>query len=346
MPILSNVKIEAEGDGIRLFATDLEIGLQDTIPAELQSPGRITLSAKKFYEIARELTEHTVVIESREGQGVSIQSGKSNFILRGISADEFPSFPEIKEIGKITLQADVLREMIRKTAYAASSDLTRIALNGVLLHLVREDTGQIRMVATDGHRLSLISREVSEDGERTKDLKLIIPKKAISELKKYLDEGEHQEMEILLSEKHILFREGKYLLLSRIIDGKFPRYEEVIPQENPHQLTLDREMFQGVVRRVAILSDEKTHAVKLMIQKGEIVISSSNPEMGEAHESLVADYRDQELETGFNVRYLQDVCGALNGKEIRFRFQEPLSPTRIEDPEDSGFVGVIMPMRL
>ncbi len=345
MPILSNVRIEAGKDQVRFFATDLEIGLQDSVAAKVEKEGKITVSAKKLYEIARESREDTLRIEAKESQGIVIRAGKTSFKLRGLSADEFPSFPEIQETDRIKIPAGALSEMIKKTVFSISSDLTRAALNGALIRFPNAEQPSIEMVATDGHRLAQVIRELATSGT-PKVQKVIVPKKTLFELKKYLDEGEPQEIEIVLSEKHILFREGAYTLLSRLIDGRFPNHEEVIPQEHPKGVTLDRELLQGAVRRVSILSDEKTHAIKLTFRKGELQISSSNPEMGEADEVLATDYAGEETSFGFNVRYIQDITSALQGEEVRIHFLDAASPARIEDPDDEGFVGVIMPMRV
>jgi DNA polymerase-3 subunit beta len=346
MPILSNVRLETDKDGIQLFATDLEIGLQDRIPAEIQESGKITVSARKFYEIAKELKEEQIRVESKNHQQIVIHSGKSSFKLRGLSAEEYPSFPEIKETGKITLPSGLLLEMIKKTSYAVSSDLTRLSLNGVLLHLPANRKKSIEMVATDGHRLSMVERKLPSGKESKQGIKVIVPKKAINELKKYLDDGDHGDLEIIISENHIAFQEGSYILLSRLIDAKFPNYEDVIPKENPNSLILSRELFQGVIRRVSILSDEKTNAIQLSLRKGELLVSSNNPEIGEASESLPTDYQDADIDVGFNVRYMQDITSAFQGEEVRILLGDPLSPTRIEDPSDQGFLGVIMPMRI
>lgn len=346
MPILSNVKIETQKKGIQLFATDLEIGLQDLVPASIEEKGKITISARKFYEIAKELKEEKIVVASEGNQNIVIQSGTSSFKLRGLSAEEYPSFPEIKETSNIHVSASDLHEMIKKTSYAVSSDLTRLSLNGVLLHLPAGRKKAIEMVATDGHRLSLASKELPAARSTKESIKVIIPKKAIHELKKYLDDGEHKIVEIVLSDKHALFREGNYILLTRLIDAKFPNFEDVVPKNNENRLILSRDLFQGVIRRVSILSDEKTNAVQLSLRKGELQVTSNNPEIGEASESLAADYKDNEFSVGFNVRYIQDIASALQGEELQILFGDPLSPTRIEDPSDKGFVGVIMPMRI
>jgi DNA polymerase-3 subunit beta len=346
MPILSNVRLETVKGGIQLFATDLEIGLRDLLPAEIEADGTITVSAKKLFEISRELKQDAIRIASEDGAGILIRSGKSNFRLRGLPAEEFPSFPEIEETGRTAVPAAMLLEMIRKTAYAVSTDLTRMSLNGVLIHLSEEKGAPIKMVATDGHRLSLVSRNLPAPPSGGKSRKVIVPRKAISELKKYMEEAERGDVEIVFSQNHVVFREKNYTLLSRLIDGKFPNYSDIIPKHNPHQLNVDREMLQGAVRRVSILSDEKTHAIKLALRKGEIQISSNHPEIGEAQEALSAEYQGEDLEVGFNVRYLQDVASAVNGAEIRMLFMDALSPSRIEDPQDDGFLAIIMPMRL
>jgi DNA polymerase-3 subunit beta len=346
MPILSNVRLETQKNGIQLFATDLEIGLQDSVPSEIEKQGKVTISARKFYEIAKELKEETIRVESEGHHHIVIHSGTSSFKLRGLSAEEYPSFPEVKESGKVSFPSGFLQEMIKKTSYSVSSDLTRLSLNGVLLHLSGSPKNTIEMVATDGHRLSLVSRKLPSGMKLEKNVKVIVPKKAINELKKYFDDGNHREVEVVFSDNHILFREGTYTLLSRLIDATFPNYDDVIPKTSPNSLVLNREMLQGVIRRVSILSDEKTNAVKLTLRKGNLLVSSNNPEVGEASESLSTDYQGEDFEVGFNVRYLQDITAALQEEEIRILFRDPQSPVRIEDPSDPGFIGVIMPMRI
>ncbi len=346
MPILSNVRLETVQGGVQLFATDLEIGLRDLLPAEIETDGTITVSAKKLFEISRELKQDAIRIAAQDGEGILIRSGQSNFRLRGLPAEEFPSFPEIEETGRTAVPAAMLLEMLRKTAYAVSTDLTRMSLNGVLIHLPEEKGETIEMVATDGHRLSLISRTLPAPPTGGKDRKVIVPRKAVAELKKYLEEADRGDVEIVLSQNHVAFREKHYTLLSRLIDGKFPNYTDIIPKHNPNVLSVEREVLQGAVRRVSILSDEKTHAIKLSLRKGEIQISSNHPEIGEAQEALAAEYAGEELEVGFNVRYLQDVAAAVHGKQIRILFMDSLSPSRIEDPLDEGFLAIIMPMRL
>ncbi len=346
MPILSNVRLETVKGGVQLFATDLEIGLRDLLPAEIETEGTITVSAKKLFEISRELKQDAIRITAENGEAILIRSGQSNFRLRGLPAEEFPSFPDIEETGRTAIPAGMLLEMIRKTAYAVSTDLTRMSLNGVLIHLSEEKGEPIEMVATDGHRLSRVSRTLPAPPAVGKHRKVIVPRKAISELKKYLEEAERGEVEIVFCQNHVVFREKHYTLLSRLIDGKFPNYTDIIPKHNPHLLSVEREILQGAVRRVSILSDEKTHAIKLSLRKGEIQVSSNHPEIGEAQEALSAEYEGEDLEVGFNVRYLQDVTAAVHGEEIRIRFMDALSPSRIEDPQDEGFLAIIMPMRL
>jgi len=346
MPILSNVRMETQKKGIQLFATDLEIGLLDFVSAEVLNPGKTTVSARKFYEIVKELKEETIHVESDEHQQIIIHSGKSSFKLRSLSAEEYPSFPEIKETAKLSIPAAILQEMIKKTSYAVSSDLTRISLNGILFHVFESKRKSVEMVATDGHRLSLASREIPSSGRQDSEIKVIIPRKAILELKKFLDEGEHKGVEIAVSENHIVFQEGNYTLLSRLIDAKFPNYEEVIQKENENLLIINRELFQGAIRRVSILSDEKTNSIKLSLRRGELQVSSNNPEVGEAKENLSTDYQNSDLDVGFNVRYIQDILSSLQGEEVRILFRDSLIPSRIEDPLDPGFIGVIMPMRV
>ncbi len=346
MPILSNVRLQTMEGGVELFATDLEIGLRDLLPAEIESGGTITVSGKKLFEISRELKQDTIRIASEDGEGILIRSGQSNFRLRGLPANEFPSFPDIEETGHTALPAPMLLEMIRKTAYAVSTDLTRMSLNGVLIHYSEKKGAPVEMVATDGHRLSMVSRKLPAPPSGGGARKVIVPRKAVSELKKYLEETERDDVDVVFSQNHVIFRDKNYTLLTRLIDGKFPNYADIIPKHNPHVLRVEREVLQGAVRRVSILSDEKTHAIKLSLRKGDIQISSHHPEIGEAQESLPAEYEGDDLEVGFNVRYLQDVAAALNGEEIRILFMDALSPSRIEDPRDEGFLAIIMPMRL
>jgi DNA polymerase-3 subunit beta len=335
----------ADSKGVEITATDLEIGLRGRYAATVEKAGAVTVSAKKMYEIVRELPEEDIQINVEDGNWVKIVSGHSQFRLVGLPKDEYPAMPEVAEEGMITIDGEVLREMIRKTIYAAGENDARYVLNGLYVQLSTATGGiTIRVVGTDGHRLSLIDKVVEA---RHKDESVIIPKKAMIELRRLLDEDESQEgFQIGFSKNHALFKRDGLVMVSKLIDGNYPNYQQVIPTKNTKLVSVPKDLITHAVKRVSILSKEKTNAVKLQLEKGQIVLSTNNPEVGEANEELTVDYQGDGLVIGFNSRYLMDVLAAMDGPTITLELSDPLSPCLIKEAGNEAYRCVVMPMRV
>ena len=290
MPILSNILLEAKEDQVVLFATDLEIAIRGSYAAEVSQPGGVTVSARKLYEIIRELPEGPITITSEDNHSVRIEAGRSEFKVMGLPPQEFPAMPSVEGEPLMPVGRKVLSELIRKTAFAAGDNDARYILNGILMTLFMKDKKPaLRLVGTDGHRLAVIERSL-EDGKAGGALKhptdqtAIVPKKAALEIKKLLDEND-QEPEIGVSKNQLIFRRGSLLLLARLMEGSYPNYQQVVPKENGKRATVKRAELEGALRRVSILSREKTNAIKMVLEPGSLTLSSSNPEAGEARET-------------------------------------------------------------
>ncbi len=286
MPILSNVLIEAVPDAIFLTATDLEVGMKSSYPTGVVAEGKITVSAKKIYEIIKELSDEEIVFSTKDNDWVEIRCGKAHFNIVGLSPDEFPYFPKINEDRFVTMSGSLIKEMIDKTSYAICHDETKYNLNGIFIKAVEEDSvSLLRMVATDGHRLSLSEREISAVSSADLKSGVIFPKKGIFELKK-ITEDDDSEVFLTFLENSVVVKKQGTLVLMRLVDGFFPDYTRVLPTENDKKVTLNREDFFHSLRRMSILSSEKFKGILMELKEGIMEISASNPELGDARESL------------------------------------------------------------
>jgi DNA polymerase III subunit beta len=345
MPILSNMLLTAEGGSIEIIATDLEIGLRGRYVADVEKPGSVTVSAKKMYEIVRELPADDVQIKVEEGNWVKIISGRAQFKLVGLPKDEYPALPDVAEEGMIAIDGDMLREMIKKTLYAVGENDARYVLNGLFVHMTQAKGGlNIRMVGTDGHRLSMIDRVIDA---KHKEESFIIPKKAMMELRRLLEEDAPKtELRIGFSKNHALFKRDGLVMVSKLIDGNYPNYLQVVPAKSSKKVTVSKEVMTHAVKRVSILSKEKTNAVKLQLEKERIILSTNNPEIGEASEELAVDYSGEGIAIGFNSRYLMDVLMSMDREHIAIELNDPLSPCLITEDGDENYKCVVMPMRV
>lgn len=347
MPILANVLLEAEDSGkgsLRLAATDLEVGMQGLYEASVAKAGGLTVSAKKLYEIVRELPDEPVELEATKNSFLSLRCARVNINLAGTAAEEYPTLPSFIPEKTVPVQAAVLSTMIESTMYASSADETRYNLNGVHLEVLSE-SGKIRMVATDGHRLARVDRTLAADPSALAS-GVIIPRKGLAELKRLVDEDDADEIELAFEGKSGLARKGDVTLIMRLIEGEFPNYSQVVPKQVTRRVTLPADELARALRRVALLSSERSRAVKLEISRNKLAISSSNPDLGEASEELDIDFEGEDLSIGFNARYLLDALGALRAKEITFGFQDDTSPAQLVPTDDEDTLGVIMPMRI
>jgi DNA polymerase-3 subunit beta len=348
MPILANVLIEAEADEgtghVSLSATDLEVGIRGSHPAQVDEPGAVTVSAKKLFEIVRELPDELVHITVSANSYLEIRCARAQFSLAGSSAEEYPSLSSFSPEHTVKLPAILLSEMIEKTMYAACTDETRYNLNGVYLQVL-PDTEKLRMVATDGHRLAYVDRMLAADIQSLSN-GVIIPRKGLAELRRLVDEDDSEELEIGFENNSGIARKGDVSLFIRLIEGEFPNYQQVVPREITHQLVINTDQLMQALRRVVLLSAERSRAVKFELSEGRLSLSSSNPDLGEAREDLDVDYADVELSIAFNARYLMDALGATHAKEVRLGFHDPLSPARIIPTDDDDTLAVVMPMRV
>jgi len=345
MPILSNMLLIADNGGVEIIATDLEIGLRGRYAAVVEKPGAVTVSAKKMYEIMRELPAEDIQIKVDDNNWVKIQTGHSQFKLVGLPRDEYPTLPDVVEEGMFVIEGDTLRDMIKKTLYAVGENDARYVLNGLFVHMTQTKGGlNIRMVGTDGHRLSMVDRVVDA---KHKEESVIIPKKAMVELRRLLEEDEPKaELRLGFSKNHALFKRNGLVMVSKLIDGNYPNYLQVVPAKSTKKVTVSKEVFTHAVKRVSILSKEKTNAVKLQLEQGRIMLSTNNPEVGEANEELAVDYKGEAIAIGFNSRYLMDVLLAMDRETISLELSDALSPCLITEEGDDNYKCVVMPMRV
>ncbi|HYA86973.1 MAG TPA: DNA polymerase III subunit beta [Nitrospirota bacterium] len=345
MPILSNMLLTAEANSIEIVATDLEIGLRGRYVADVEKPGAVTVSAKKMFEIVRELPAEEVQIRVEDSNWVKIISGQSQFKLVGLPKDEYPALPDVAEEGMFVIDGDILRDMIKKTLYSVGENDARYVLNGLFVHMSQTKGGlNIRMVGTDGHRLSMIDRIVDA---KHKEESLIIPKKAMMELRRILEEDTPKaELRLGFSKNHALFKRDGLIMVSKLIDGNYPNYQQVVPAKSSKKVTVSKDVFTHAVKRVSILSKEKTNAVKLQLDKDRLILSTNNPEVGEANEELAVDYKGDGVAIGFNSKYLMDVLSAMDRQMIALELNDSLSPCLITEEGDEHYKCVVMPMRV
>lgn len=346
MPILSNVLIAAQSDKIEVIATDLEVGMKSCYTATVKTEGRITVSAKKLYEIVKELPEEIIHFSTRENDWIDLACGKAHFNLVGLSPDEFPFFPAINDSTFLKLEGSILREMVEMTSYAICHDETKYNLNGIFIKALEEEgETRLRLVATDGHRLSMAERSISPVSSTDLKNGVIFPKKGIFELKKIAEENTGEIMLTFLDNSAVI-KKSDTLVLMRLVDGYFPDYTRVMPTDNDKTVTINRENFFHSLRRMAILSSEKFKGIVMQLKDGIMEISASNPDLGEARETLDVEYAGPALSVRFNARYLIDALSVLDEDSIDLELKDELSPAVLKPHQGKGFLSVIMPMRV
>jgi DNA polymerase-3 subunit beta len=341
IPILSNVLMEAREDGsLRLMATDLDLQVDETIPANVSQPGATTVSAHTFFDIVRKLPEGSQVeLTAAEGK-MQVVAGRSRFNLSTLPRDDFPVIAEGDLPTRFELPAATLRQIIEKTRFAISSEETRYYLMGIFLHVIDD---QMRAAATDGHRLARVTVPRPDGAEGMPDV--IVPRKAVAELYRLLEELEGT-VEISLSPTKIRFGLGSAILTSKLIDGTFPDYNRVIPTANDKLLKLDPKSFSAGVDRVSTIASEKTRAVKMSLDRDRVTLSVTSPENGIATEEVPADYSADGLEIGFNARYLLDILGEIDGDTVEVHLADAAAPTLLRENDKSNALYVLMPMRV
>lgn len=345
IPILANVLIESAGDGIAITATDQEIGVRRHCSATVKKKGALTTGARKLYEIVRECSEGAIVFRSMDNNWIEVSSGKSRFKIVGLDPKEFPAMPKAtQESGDrqtITIPVETLREMVQRTIFAVSTDETRLNLSGVLFE--RPEKGKIRFVATDGHRLSMITRAVEGGGVMNG---VIVPRKGVLEVSKIIETGEDPvEMAVRGGVAHAT--RGSVELSMRLVEGEFPDYKQVVPGQSKRRMVVEALPLLAALRRVSLVSSERTRGVKLQIETGRLEVSSINPDIGEANDEISVEYEGEPLSIGFNAKYLIDVLGVLaESSQVEVSFIDEVSPGVLRCEGDQDFLYVVMPMRL
>ena len=344
LPVLSNVLINAQTDGLELAATDLEVSVKGVFEASVKTPGVVTLPAKRLFEIVRELPAGDVHVIGQDNAWVTIKYANGEMLLSGLVADDFPGIPAFDDEGFATFEAADLLDMIDKTSFAISTDETRYYLNGIYVE-AGTDPATLRMVATDGHRLSMVLREMPAAAKLDVPEGVILPRKGVNELRRMLGDVKG-EVELGIRDRNAVVKSGDSLLSIRLIDGEFPDYNRVIPQGNDKTIVLDRDAFLSALKRISIVSQEMTRGVKFAVTPGNLEISSNNPSLGEAKESMPVTYTGDELEIGFNAKFFIDVLGVIASGEVRIELNDDLSPALVKAEKAEGLSAVIMPMRL
>lgn len=342
LPILSNVLLRAENDRLELTATDLDVTVTCSVEAKVKKPGASTVPVKKLFGIVKELGSNELDFEVDDKHVSSIRSGASFYKINGLSAEEFPPLPKFKEDKKVVLPQETVKGMMKKTSYAISTDESRYVLNGIFISLKDH---KMTMVATDGRRLALVDEEV--DVTEKSQGEFIVPAKAVNELNRLLvDKG---EIEVRYSENQAAFnlkdeKGGSVLIVTKLIEGNYPNYRQVIPTEVKERVPIVREEFLHALRRAEIMTSEKSNSVKLAFGKNNLAITANSPEVGEARESLAINYKGKEMAIAFNPKYLIDPLTALVDDEVYIELIDELSPgvLKINGP----FLYVVMPMRL
>src|ERR1043166_5337911 len=344
IPILANVLMEAKGDQVSFLATDLEVGLRSKCAAMVSKNGALTLPAKKFYEIIKSLPETDVRIAEEKG-GVKVAADRFDSRMQTLPREDFPTLPESGGAPSATLPRAALKEMVAKTQFAITGEDTRYFLNGALF-VLRPDT--MSLVATDGHRLALVTVPRDAKGKSGADeVKAILPKKTLGELSRLLQESD-ADIEYERGENHLFFSVGDRLLISRMIHGQFPAYERVIPKGNDKHIEFERDRLTNAVRRVALLSNERSRAVKYQVEKNKVDVMSSSPDVGEAHETLPVDYTGGAMQICFNAQYVLDFLSAVSSDVVSLDLKDEVSQAVMKPVGAEGYdyTYVIMPMRV
>jgi len=336
LPILSNILLETQQDKLRLTATDLDVGITCVIPVDIQEAGAITIPAKRFGDIIRELPSENIFIATKKNNLVTIDAESCQFKIMGLGREEFPKLPEFKDKEAIKIEQAILKQMLSLVVFAASIDETRYVLNGILFKI---DKGNLVLVATDGKRLAIAEKKINQ--EMDKSISVIIPIKTIHELNRNLKED--GDVALLLGQNQMLFDFGDVVIISRLIEGEFPDYQQVIPSAPGSKMKAERNQFLLAVKRAALLATQDYQAVKLEIFKNKLVVSKSTPDIGESREELPVEYQGKELVIGFNPAYLMDVLKNLTDEKVEIGLTDSEKPGVVRS---AGYVYIVLPMRL
>jgi len=341
LPVLSNLMLEAEADGVRVSGTDLDIAVSLKVPAEVDDPGALTVPARKLQELARELPEQPARV-STKGDRLELTCGRASFKLNGMPRDEFPTFPAVDFSQAWRIRGQVLHDLIRQTSFAVSTEESRPILNGVLWQLADHE---MRMVATNGHRLALM--KVPADGSGGRQSDLIVPPKALNQVEKLFKADD--EIEVARSENHLGFRHEGTQVFTRLIEGPYPNYEQVIPKDNDKIAIADKGALAQALRRMAVVASEQTHRVRLSFAPGTLRLSVETPDLGEAREEMEVQYTGETMDIGFNATYLLEVLRYIPTEEVAVAFRAPERAATLQphaSPDGLDYLCLVMPLRL
>lgn len=341
IPVLSNLLFEVEGDRIKISATDLDISMISQMQGDISEPGSITVAARRLYEIIRELPGEEVDIVA-DGNQITVTCSRASFKMMGMEKEQFPKIANLENEERVSLDAQALQKMIKRTVYAVAKDETRPILSGILWEM---GTDEISMVGTDGHRLARMA--IRGNYEVKEKIEVIIPPKALNQVAKLIDNVD--EISIAVDKAFVGFFVGDTVVYSRRIEGTFPDYRKVIPEKNPNILVADRLELMSATKRVSLLADSKTHKIKMHLSKEGLKLTASTPELGEAEEDLPAAYSGDEMVIGYNASYVLDVLKTTDADEVRFELGKPVEASVIKpasEPDTESYVCLVMPLRL
>ena len=348
LPVLANVLLEAKGEKMDMTATDLEVGIKCSVNVEVLEPGAITVPARTLSEVVRELPAQEVKMKVDENNRVEISSGQAVFNLLGLSREDYPVLPGLKGEDQFSMGVKLLSEMIKKTVFSVSQDETRYVLCGIYLQVAK---GKMTMVSTDGRRLSYISKDVAVD--KKKEARVIIPTKAVNELNRILGQvltreeaEEDRKVKISIEENQIGFMIDDTILISRLIEGHFPNYEQVIPRTSAIHLKIGTEELLQATRRVALLTTGKSNSIRYSLKKNELIISANTEGLGQARDVVGIDYAGEEMEIAYNPQFIIDVLRNIGCEEVYLELTNSLNPCLIRPTSDEDYISIVMPMRI
>jgi DNA polymerase III subunit beta len=340
LPVLSNILFEADADGVWMSGTDLDVAVRVRVPADVKEPGSLTAPGKKLQEITRELPDQPVAISTR-GDQIELRCGRSHFKLNGLPAEEFPKLAEVDFSTGLNVTGKDLNRLIHHTSFAVSTEESRPILNGVLWEL---RAGEMRMVATNGHRLARMSVKVEDTGTTSADF--IVPPAALQQVQRLFKDDD--KLQVARSGNHLGFRGERTQVFTRLIEGTYPNYEQVIPKDNDKIATVQKKALESAVRRMAVVASDQTHRIRLKFEPGRVHLNVLTPDLGEGHDELEIGYDSDELEIGFNANYLLEVLKYMPSDEVDIAFKAPeraatVVPSGRDEPD---YLCLVMPLRL
>lgn len=339
LPVLSNLLLRAEDDRLELSGTDLDISASVSVPADVEEGGAVTAPARKLSDIARELAEAPVHLTA-DDEKIELECGKSHFKLFGLPEDEFPAFPDVDFGESWRMEAGRLQDLIDRTSFAVSTEESRPILNGVLWQLRSDHTS---MVATNGHRLAMMSEDLEDVDAPEADL--IVPPKALDQVESLF--GDEEEIEVARSENHLGFRSDGSVVFTRLIEGPYPNYNQVIPDDNDMIATANRDALEQAIRRMAVVASDQTHRVRMEFRSDTVHFRVQTPDLGEGEDELAVDYDGEDLEIGFNANYLLEILRNMPDGDVKMSFKAPERAATFEPADgDPDYLCLVMPLRL